>query len=384
MVWRLTWIFLVLFFILGCLVINSIIVSGLMYFSVSLIAAGTLFYIQKTKKTTPVFILYAVCGTILNHISLLFLSDTIHYPEFLWIVSTIIFSFITIGKQAGWIFLFLNSIGLGLFVFISMNHHIVVIQPQNIQNKAVLITELFFALIVFGYLMNQYIIFEEYNRIQLKRLNNDLAIRNEEINAQNNKNIILMKEIHHRVKNNLQIIVSLLRMQRLKMDADPGIDGSAEFNDAINRIMAMSLIHQKLYSQDDTAFIEIDGYIRDLSNEIFYANNKTDTDLIIESNVEKIDMKTVVTFGLLLNELFSNSLKHAFKGSTNGEIKVIIHGMNNHNLQFEYHDNGEWKEDKSKNGFGTELIEILTEQLDGKYKRSGSSYYFDLKAEDIR
>lgn len=383
MVWRLTWIFLVLFFILGCLVITSTFVAGLMYFGVSLIAVFTLFYVQKTRKTKPVFILYAVSGTILNHTSLLFINDTIHYPEFLWIVSTIIFAFITIGKKAGWIFLFINALGLGVFIFTSMNDHITIIAPQNYQNKIVLITELIFALIVFGYLMNQYLIFEEYNRIQLKRLNNDLEIRNEEINAQNNKNIILMKEIHHRVKNNLQIIVSLLRMQRLKMESDPKINGSAEFNDAINRILAMSLIHQKLYGQEDTAFIDITEYIRELTEGILNANINSNIALNLESNIEKLDMKTVVTFGLLLNELLSNSIKHAFTNESTGEIKISLNKINDHEIHFEYQDSGKWIENNNK-GFGTELIQILTEQLEGDCKRTGSSYTFTLKAEEVR
>ena len=91
-------------------------------------------------------------------------------------------------------------------------------------------------------------------------------------------------------------------------------------------------------------------------------------------------MKTIVPFGLLVNELITNSLKHAYSESESAVIRIQIKQKNKYEIYFSYEDNGEWVEPKEEEvgSFGLELIDVLTEQLDGTYKRKGSHYSFEI------
>jgi two-component sensor histidine kinase len=152
-------------------------------------------------------------------------------------------------------------------------------------------------------------------------------------------------------------------MQSMEMKTD---EGKTHFKEAINRIMAMSLVHQKLYTEKELSQIDLKSYIEELVNEIItYSNNKKEIKIEIETNVKGIDLISVVPLGLLINELVSNSLKHAFIENKENIIKIKIVDLEKE-YQFDYSDNGSWKENEnSSSNFGIELIGILTEQLNG-------------------
>ncbi|MCL4857154.1 MAG: sensor histidine kinase, partial [Flavobacteriales bacterium] len=212
--------------------------------------------------------------------------------------------------------------------------------------------------------------------------NQGLETQNQLITAKNNENILLMKEVHHRVKNNLQIIISLLRLQ--KGNLAPEIQ--QKFDESINRIMTMSLIHSKLYQSNDFSKINIKSYIEDLINEILLSLSIDDNiNTNIVSNVDAIGLKTIVPLGLILNELLSNSFKHAFKECEIGSISIEINKINNHEFELNYYDSGKWMDvtTEKRVKFGLELIETLTEQLDGTMSRVESKYNFKLKNIDI-
>jgi PAS domain S-box-containing protein len=138
--------------------------------------------------------------------------------------------------------------------------------------------------------------------------------------------IVLMKEIHHRVKNNLQIISSLLNLQLSKYN-------NTEIEEALltskNRIRTMTLIHENLYKSDNIAEVQFDIYLNDLINNIFETYRKYDHKINLTKNIEEIfvDADTAIYIGLILNELLTNSLKFAFheskKGSINLELKML-------------------------------------------------------------
>ncbi|MBI4785365.1 MAG: PAS domain S-box protein [Oscillatoriophycideae cyanobacterium NC_groundwater_1537_Pr4_S-0.65um_50_18] len=132
---------------------------------------------------------------------------------------------------------------------------------------------------------------------------------------------VLLKEIHHRVKNNLGIVSSLLQMQ-IRRTHDP--QATVILQDSQNRIASIALVHEKLYRSKDLAQIDCTQYIQDLTIYLFdsYNTSANQIKLIVEVENGHLDIETVIPCGLIINELVSNALKHAFPGNRKGEIRV--------------------------------------------------------------
>ncbi len=197
---------------------------------------------------------------------------------------------------------------------------------------------------------------------------------------QNKEKTVLLQEIHHRVKNNLQVIVSLLRMQSRDIDSE---ETRKSFEEAINRVLTMSLIHQKMYEKESLVDIDIKDYLNTLiQNLIDSSSIDKKVDFKIDSTLKSVSAKSIVPLGLIINELVSNSIKHAFKES--GRIELTLKPRERLGFSMIYFDNGKWKENNGKT-FGTQLIETFTEQLEGTYERtisdSGTTYHFNLTEE---
>jgi PAS domain S-box-containing protein len=190
---------------------------------------------------------------------------------------------------------------------------------------------------------------------------------------------MLLKEIHHRVKNNLMIISSLLNLQSryIKDEESKNI-----FKESQNRARSMALIHERLYQSADLKRIDFGEYIRTLANDL-YNTYVMDTSLIklnIDVDDLRLDINTSIPLGLIVNELVTNSLKHAFPEAKSGEIDIIFHKQGKHYL-LEVKDNGiGFPEDidyKNTDSLGLQLVNNLTEQIDGKIEfnhTSGTSF----------
>jgi PAS domain S-box-containing protein len=182
---------------------------------------------------------------------------------------------------------------------------------------------------------------------------------------------ILLKEIHHRVKNNLMIISSLLNLQSgyIKDKASKDI-----FKESQNRAKSMALIHERLYSSADLKRIDFGDYIQSLSKDLFNTY-KSDSGLIaLKMNVENIflDINTAIPLGLIVNEFITNSLKHAFPNGRKGEINVEFHEKNEE-YEFAVKDNGiGFPKDidyQNTESLGLQIVTNLTGQIDGKIEK---------------
>ncbi|AUB39254.1 CheY chemotaxis protein or a CheY-like REC [Nostoc flagelliforme CCNUN1] len=133
----------------------------------------------------------------------------------------------------------------------------------------------------------------------------------EQIKASLQEKEVLLKEIHHRVKNNLQIISSLLNLQAEYIKDNQALE---VFKDSQNRIESMALIHEKLYQSQDLAKINFADYIQDLVTNLFYSYNVNSSAISLKMNVEEVFLAidAAIPCGLIINELISNSLKYAF------------------------------------------------------------------------
>jgi len=230
-----------------------------------------------------------------------------------------------------------------------------------------------FSLFVFIYLIK--IILREISLSE-----SQLLSKNEKLKSKDEEKTLMLKEIHHRVKNNLQVVTSLLRLQLYKIEDQTAVE---PFQESIDRIASMALIHEKMYQGDKVKAINIKDYIEDLAKNLIrnYANDKTIT-IAVNSTVKTIELNHIVPLSLILNELISNSLKHAFQDKYNGHISINISTNEDINLQLSYKDSGIWKIPKNENSFGLELIDTFTEQLNGKCifkSKEGADYSFNFK-----
>ncbi len=175
---------------------------------------------------------------------------------------------------------------------------------------------------------------------------------------------LLLKEIHHRVKNNMQIISSLLRLQS-GMINDQNI--RMMFQDTQQRIKSMSLVHEELYKTKDFAGLDVKQYLEKLTEELIdtYNINKT-IHTVLKIDEVYLSIDTLIPLGLLINEIISNAFKHAFNGMNEGVLQVSLEHKNSI-VTLMISDNGKgMKNIDVKQSLGMELIETLSDQLDAK------------------
>ncbi len=182
----------------------------------------------------------------------------------------------------------------------------------------------------------------------------------EQIEASLREKEILIGEIHHRVKNNMQLIISMLNLQLQYPDK---IDAETLQN-IINRVRIFGDIHRSLYQQEDVSKIDFNKHLKANLQNLIKAYNVENKDIELELNIENFifSLDQAVSCGLLMNELISNSLKHAF--SEKGKISISInHDADGELDKIVFYDNGKGME-SSYEGFGTKIINALAEQLD--------------------
>ncbi len=191
---------------------------------------------------------------------------------------------------------------------------------------------------------------------------------------------ILLREIHHRVKNNMTVIYSLLDLQS-KFTSER--HDREMLNDAKARIKAMALIHEKLYRSKDMAKIDFSDYLRDILNNMFMSYLKDPGRIALNIEVRDVDLgiDDAIPCGLIINELASNSLKHAFPDDRTGEITVGMRPYDNDMIELIVADNGIGLpadlDSRKKASMGLSLVDALVNQLNGKielHKDEGTKF----------
>ena len=213
---------------------------------------------------------------------------------------------------------------------------------------------------------------ERQQREISKELEEKVKERTSLIETQRDEKEVLLKEIHHRVKNNMQVIISLLSIQS---GYTKDVAALELFEEAKTRIRSMALIHEKMYQTGDLARIDFQDYIVALTNDLIetYAS---DTDIFLDIKIDKVKfgIDTLIPLGLLLNEIISNTLKYAFKGKDKGKVTIHLTFNEEENLYtLIVGDNGIGLSqeifDKEEGSLGIELIKIFVTQLDGEITR---------------
>ncbi|MBF0119638.1 MAG: PAS domain S-box protein [Desulfobacterales bacterium] len=208
---------------------------------------------------------------------------------------------------------------------------------------------------------------------------NNLLKQEIEARKQSEKNIeaslkekeILLRELQHRVKNNMQLIMSLLNYQARKIK---NTELKEMFNDTLSRIRSMSLIHDILYTNKALATINLGAYIRLLINHIkqLYSGRNPNIKILVDSEEVPISIDHAIPCGLIINELVTNSVKYAFPEKQEGVIAVIVKQLNNQTVNISIYDDGigfkhNDSKDLSTSGIGLDIVKNLTEKQLGGY-----------------
>jgi len=209
------------------------------------------------------------------------------------------------------------------------------------------------------------------------------------ITEQNSEKELLLKEIHHRVKNNLQIISSLLDLQSKRID---DATTSAAITDGQNRVKSMALIHQKLYQNDNIAAVDFGSYVEQLLEQLLsiYKIKKVNKNIDIPEGTS-FDIDTAIPLGLMLNELFTNSCKYAFNNERTNEISIQLSTIAKGSYALDVKDNGKGLPDNfdiwEAESLGLRLVGRLSEQLFGEvhyHTENGAHFKIEFKDTELR
>ena len=208
----------------------------------------------------------------------------------------------------------------------------------------------------------------------------------EKIKASLKEKEVLLQEVHHRVKNNMQIISSLFNLQSGRIKDKQAFE---IFKSSQNRVRSMALIHERLYQSKDFTKVDFAEYAQNLTGHLFSSHGISPGAVKLNLNIKDVflDLNTAIPCGLIINELVSNSLKHAFPGENNSEIKIAMHPLNKDGMEVIVSDNGVGLPKKvdfrKTDSLGLHLVNLLAEsQLHGDIKldrTKGTSFHIRFK-----
>ena len=221
-----------------------------------------------------------------------------------------------------------------------------------------------------------------YFQSRLKTIaNNRLSKSYEKIEQQKTQLQLLFQELHHRVKNNLQLISSLMSIQAARVDDDKTKMVLAEGQ---QRVESISMIHQRLYQSEDISEMDFKTYINDLVEKIMrayhYNHHTLKCDVVVE--VTTLTPDEYIPLGLIINELLTNSFKYAFPKAEHPTLTLHFKTLENQKYRLEYADNGKGLSDTDvakTTSFGLTLIKMLSQQLGGQYQfQNKNGLWFEL------
>ena len=246
---------------------------------------------------------------------------------------------------------------------------------QSTQTKNSTRVEGALLLIIIGLVFNRYLIKQRCNRMPdaNQKVLDQKKIILETLNAEQDKLLNekewLMREVHHRVKNNLQMVTSLLHTQSAHLNDDVAVQA---VKDSLRRVQAMSLIYQKLYQGETISAIAMPEYVNDLVrylSESFETNNR----IVFEQTIEpvELDVTQAIPLGLIINESIVNAIKYAFLNGMKGIISLNLQRDGEDCLLFKISDNGiglpAELDIMEHNSLGLELMQGLAKQLNGSF-----------------
>lgn len=320
--------------------------------------------LQDHRLASKIYVTIVFCMVTGN---IIFDFGTLHLGTPLWLVILVLYTVFTLGLRWG--------IGITTacvlvyayyFAFNLRDHYrIAAGYPDAIYHTLFVEIALAFAIII--YLVSVFVDTSNKAKAELRKSYTDLQQKNEVISRQHAEKEVMMREIHHRVKNNMQVIVSMLRLQSQDFTDKRSLRG---FEDAQQRILAMALVHERMYRSEDLSNIEVKQYFHLLARDLVKQNTTTqEIELNVNVDLHYIGHRSIIPMGLILNEMIVNSLKHGI--GEKGTISISASHTAS-SIHFAYADDGSGFSEASREGFGLELIRLLTSQLNGEVSISSN------------
>jgi len=292
-------------------------------------------------------------------------SGGINSP-FIFVLALIVFAGYITTKVYGQVYLNLNLLIIILIFSQSIaeftfTENVVPAESKNL-----------FAL--FSILFSVYLLGGVIGKNLLKAHNELHKIRNEN-EARIKEKDTLLKEIHHRVKNNLQTVSSLLSLQSRSIE-EPRIKSLIKSSQ--NRVISMAMVHEMLYMRHDLSKIEYKSYVEELTDYLIRSFKGTENNIVLNINIPdiKLGIDTAIPLGLLINEVITNALKYGIKDNDTGEIHIELVKLNKKDYVLNIGDNGagfsELISHKNTKSLGLKLINNLARQLKGSINRDSS------------
>jgi two-component sensor histidine kinase len=374
MTFRIWFILSLLFIVLASIVVVFENDYGLIYpISTGLVFLVVVAYLLRSNKRKIASYLISFSGVIITLIAVFLLENPMPIDGGLWLIIFCMYAYFSLEKRTGNVLFVFSMVVYSVYLIFVLPKHLDTFDLESLQlsQQIVLVATIVSIFLIIRHLIVAFILANKEGEKHLLEVNSELSYQNTIIESQNKEKTLMMMEIHHRVKNNLQVINSLLRIQANKLQDDQSRD---VFNEAQNKVIAMSLIHEEMYKNKNLDEINFMGYIHNLTKAIV-ANNQSDkaVDVNVDSEIEFIDNKTMVPLGLILNEMIINSLKHGFKIANNNRIDIqfIFNDKGEDEFVMHYKDNGKGfdpTEVNVENSFGLEMIDALSEQLDAQFE----------------
>lgn len=211
------------------------------------------------------------------------------------------------------------------------------------------------------------------------RLEQQVSERTGRLQKKYQENELLLKEIHHRVKNNLQMITSMINMQERRTESD---STKSQLVSTRNKIKSISLIHEHLYSTELFSHVNLEQYVSDLISMLVSSLHKGKSIVIAKEIVDtKVSLDMAMLIGLVLNELITNSLKYAFEKSAKPQLKIYLKKTGDI-CEIEVIDNGPGiKQEHNSNGLGYTIIKAISESVDGKIVKENTPFGYSVKVQ---
>ncbi len=217
----------------------------------------------------------------------------------------------------------------------------------------------------------------------------DLKRAEEAIRASLEEKIVLLKEVHHRVKNNLQIVVSLLHLQAVRTKNPEALDTLRETGD---RIFSMALLHETLYRSQNLARVSFASYTENICNHLFrsYGPKAVRIKLDLRLKETSVEMDQALSCGLIITELVSNALKHAFPGDRSGRIMIQLQSAPGNQMMLTVADDGAGMppalDIRQSDTLGHQLVRLLVEKLHGTLEVTrdhGTAFHIAFQAKQV-
>jgi two-component sensor histidine kinase len=246
---------------------------------------------------------------------------------------------------------------------------------NDINDLLLIVTYTILFLFIFLIAIIIFIIKSRKDRIKIEEKKKEI----EEIAKQKT---VLLKEIHHRVKNNLQLISGLLYLQSVKYKET---DVSKIINESLRHINSIALVHEMLYQDETLSLVSMEKYLKELGYRLLQVSSQENINYNLKALNIALPVNYATTLGLIFNELVTNSLKHAFTNK-DAIVSVSLKKISKNEYVFMYSDNGKGfefsKKDTTKKTLGTKLIKMLAEEIEANLSienNNGLTYQFTFK-----